>query len=245
MTNPARYYETLNTPPRPVENGRVMPDETVVDAGGFSGTRGPQTLIRNLFRQAVIRVTAGLKVDEILYSKQGQYSDEVRRVFARLVQEADCGVEVENVTLNRVFPPSKTKSAFDEVAAASNTQSTLINKANEYEVETKNKVLAQQAEILAQAETYRTSVVAAVKAESAYFSSINKEYAAAPPSPTASPETVLMALYTSTLSEVLQSQAQESKFILGTNSSGKGRKQLWLKLNPEPRTKAEAKGEEK
>ncbi len=54
-----------------------------------------------------------------------------------------------------------------------------------------------------------------------------------------------MALYTSTLSEVLQSQAQESKFILGTNSSGKGRKQLWLKLNPEPRTKAEAKGEEK
>ena len=141
VTNPARYYETLNTPPRPVENGRVMPDETVVDAGGFSGTRGPQTLIRNLFRQAVIRVTAGLKVDEILYSKQGQYSDEVRRVFARLVQEADCGVEVENVTLNRVFPPSKTKSAFDEVAAASNTQSTLINKANEYEVETKNKVL--------------------------------------------------------------------------------------------------------
>ena len=104
VTNPARYYETLNTPPRPVENGRVMPDETVVDAGGFSGTRGPQTLIRNLFRQAVIRVTAGLKVDEILYSKQGQYSDEVRRVFARLVQEADCGVEVENVTLNRVFP---------------------------------------------------------------------------------------------------------------------------------------------
>ena len=81
-------------------------------------------------------------------------------------------------------------------------------------------------------------MVAEVKAESAYFTSINKEYAS-------SPETVLMALYTSTLSEVLQSQAQESKFILGTNSSGKGRKQLWLKLNPEPRTKAEAKGEEK
>ena len=30
VTNPARYYETLNTPPRPVENGRVMPDETVL-----------------------------------------------------------------------------------------------------------------------------------------------------------------------------------------------------------------------
>ena len=84
--------------------------------------------------------------------------------------------------------------------------------------------LAQQAEILAQAETYRTSVVAAVKAESAYFSSINKEYAA-------SPETVLMALYNQTLADVLE--AQEGKYILGT-VTGEDRKQVRLKINPEP-----------
>ena len=41
-----------------------------------------------------------------------------------------------------------------------------------------------------------------------------------------------MALYNSTLAEVLQAQ-EENKFILGTGNSGK---RVWIKLNPEPKT---------
>lgn len=59
VTNPAKYYETLTMPAKPVDNDRVMPDVVETDANGFTGTRGPQTLVRNLFRQAVIQVTAG------------------------------------------------------------------------------------------------------------------------------------------------------------------------------------------
>ena len=172
VTNPAKYYETLTMPAKPVDNDRVMPDVVETDANGFTGTRGPQTLVRNLFRQAVIQVTAGRKVDDILYDKQTEYSDE-----------------------------------------------------EEYQVQTANDALARQAEILAAAETYRKEAVSTIQAESNYFRSINQEYAV-------SPKTVLMALYNSTLAEVLQAQ-EENKFILGTGNSGK---RVWIKLNPEPKT---------
>lgn len=224
VVNPTKYYESLTMPEKPVDNNQITPDVVETDANGFTGTRGPQTLIRNLFRQAVIQITAGRKVDDILYDKQTEYSDAVSALFSKLLIEADCGMVVESVSLNRVFPPSKTKAAFDEVAAANNTQSSLYNKAKEYQVQTANEAMARKAEILAEAETYRKEVVSTVQAESNYFKSINQQYAL-------SPKTVLMALYNSTLSEVLQSQ-EENKFILGSGSTGK---RVWIKLNPEPK----------
>ena len=72
--------------------------------------------------------------------------------------------------------------------------------------------------------TYSKQVVAEVKAESQYFRSINEAYLA-------SPKTVLMALYNQTLADVLE--AQEGKYILGT-VTGEDRKQVRLKINPEP-----------
>ncbi len=227
VSSPEKYYTALATPLKPVENNLAIDDPVVTDADGFSGTRGPQTLLRNLFRQAVIQVTSSLKVDDILYAKQGQYSDAVMSRFQALVNMADCGISIDNVTLKRVFPPLRTKAAFDDVAAASNTQSTLINKANEYKVQIENDVQARKAEVLASAQTYKLQIVSSVKAESNYFASINKEYQV-------NPGTVLMALYTSTLSEVLQNE-EGSKFILGTGSDGKGSKEVRLLLNPEPK----------
>ena len=102
--------------------------------------------------------------------------------------------------------------------------STLINEAKEYMVRIGNEVKADEVSIIAEAETYRKQVVAEVKAESQYFRSINEAYLA-------SPKTVLMALYNQTLADVLE--AQEGKYILGT-VTGEDRKQVRLKINPEP-----------
>lgn len=230
VNHPERYYTTVATPAAPVVNGVPVDDDVVRDADGFAGTRGPQTLIRNLFKQAVIRVTSQLRVEEVLSQMQVQYTDSVQREFKRLVAETDCGVEIVNVTLERVFPPVSTKAAFEEVSAASNTQSTIENRAREYQVQLENRTLADAAEIIASAETYRKRVVSEVKAESSYFQSIHSEYAK-------NPKTVLMALYTNTLSDVLKNQ--ENIFVLGTGS-GKGSKKLWMKLNPEPKKQAAA-----
>lgn len=235
VSNPAKYYQTLSTPIEPVANGRISGDPEIKDADGFMGTRGPVTFLRNTFQQAVIQATAEFKVDDLLAAGQGRYSELTQRIFTRLLTEADCGITVDTVTLNRVYPPAYTKAAFDQVTAASTTQSTLRNEAETYRVSTENETLAQRAEILAAAETYRKQTVAVMKAETTYFQSINAQYAK-------SPRTVLMALYTSTLTEALQAPA-EDKFILG--SDGKGTKKIWFQLNRENKVKAPQAAEEK
>lgn len=219
VTDPRKYYEHTQTPPRPLDN-----DLLETDSEGYAGRRGPQTMLTNYFRQAVIQVTSSKRVDAILYSEQSAYREEVQRVFAALVDKGDFGVEITGVTLDRVSAPQKTKAAFDEVAAASNTMSTLINEAREYQVRIGNEAESSKVSLIAEANTYKKQVVSEVKAESLYFLSINEAYAA-------SPKTVLMALYNQTLADVLE--AQEGKYILGTGTA-EGRKQVRLKINPEP-----------
>ena len=218
ITNPGKYYESWLTPADP-----TAPDDPEPDDNGYPGRRGPRTQLENRFRQAVITVTAGTNVDDILYNRKTEYQDAVRRAFERLVIEADAGVEVINVSLTSAFAPAKTKAAFDEVAAANNAKETLVNEAEEYRVRTVNEANAGEAALLAEAQTYRQQVIATVKAEKTYFLSILEAYRR-------SPDTVLMALYNQTLADVLT--AIDGKYILGTASTDK---QVRLKINPEPR----------
>ena len=224
VDNPEKYYRNMLTPQFPVENGKVMPDDVFTDADGMTGGRGPVTFLRNLFRRAVITVTASAKVEDILYAGQSKYSDDVRREFARLVAAVDCGITVENVGLNRIYPPMKTKAAFEEVTAAGNTRSALRNEALAYKVEQENEALSASASIMASAEAYKKQVIARLEAQKTYFTKIYEQHRS-------NPGTVAMALYTATLKDVVN-EMQGDKFLLGSQVA---QKKLWMKLNPEPK----------
>ncbi len=224
IDNAAKYYETLLTPAIPVENGKIVPDEEFTDAVGMKGTRGPQTFLRNLFRRAVIDVTAESQVGDILYAGQGAYSEKVQQLFAKLVNDANCGIKIDNVGLNRIYPPRKTKAAFDSVTAAGNVRSQLYSEAEAYKVEVENDTKASVAEIIAAADTYKKQLVSRTEAQEFYFKEIfakHKQYG----------NSVTMALYTAALNEVA-AKLDGDKFILG--SSGE-KKQIRFKLNPEPK----------
>ena len=230
ITDARKYYTSLATPEKPVVNGRIAEDDEVVDADGFSGRRGPRTLLRNLFRQAVVKVSATTKVDDMLRSGQAQYTEAVQREFDELLRKADCGIERESVVLDQVLPPAKTKEAFAEVTAASTTQSTRQNEAEAYRNKIVNEAAAQAAKIEADAATYRTRTIASIEAENKYFVSILKEYRRDPSS-----RSVPMVLYNAALAEAF-AEIQDEKFVL---SSGGDSRQLWLKLNPEPKRTAD------
>lgn len=237
VANPEKYYTALLTPQFPVENGRITPDEVFTDADGMKGTRGPVTFLRNIFRQSVIEVTGGRPVESILYAGQGAFSEAVQRKFSEAVNAADCGIAVVSVSLNRIYPPAKTKPAFDEVTAAGNTRSALRSEAEAYRVEVENEARSSAAAVIAEAETYRTRVKARTEAEKTYFLRILEQYRR-------SPGTVPMALYTAMLNDIAGAVVEGDKFLIGTRGS---KKQLWMKLNPELRKSAAAEpaGEEK
>ena len=230
VENPEKYYCKLLTPQFPVENGKVMPDEEFKDADGMTGTRGPVTFLRNLFRQAVITVTAGEVVNDILYAGQSEYSAAVANEFRRLVNEGNCGIAIDNVALNRIYPPAKTKEAFDEVTAAANRSSAMRSEALAYQKTQENEALAQKRAIIAEAEKYQNRVKKQLEARSIYFKQIMDNQNSG---------TLTMALYTEMLQEVaLSVQGGESdKFVLGPQGGT-----MWMKLNREPKTSAAAQG---
>ena len=233
VIDPKKYYERLTTPVNPVVAGRVLDDDPVADFNGFTSGRGPRTLLKNLFENAVIKVTASEKVDNILFAKKLEYKNRVEELFARMVAGLDCGIQIQNVTLHRAFPPSRTKAAFDEATAAGNASSELRSKALTYKVETENDTKAKAAEIIAAAQAYKSRIVADMKSETEYFKAINAKYKE-------SPRTVLIALYTAALSDALQAST-EDRFIMGSSNK---KRQVWLQLNPEPKNQPKPKAEE-
>ncbi len=224
IANPEKYYTSLLTPQFPVSNGEVMPDDVFTDADGMLSTRGPVTYLRNEFKQAVISVTGESAVNSILYAGQAAFSEAVRRKFSEAVAAGNYGIVIENVALNRIYPPARTKAAFDDVTAAGNTRSALRNEAEANRVEVENEARSTAAAIIADAETYKMRIRAKTEADKTYFLRILEQYRR-------SPATVPMALYTAMLNDIAGSMDGD-KFLLNTKSE---RKQLWLKLNPELR----------
>lgn len=217
IADPQKYYESCLTPQDPREN-----DPTFQYAKTPPTGRGPQTLLKYLFNNAVVSVTASMTIDDILQTKQSEYRDRVMSVFAKSVTDMDIGVVIDNVTLDRVEPPTQTQAAFLEVNTASSTSDTYITEANTFSIRTISQAEAQANAIIAQAESDQKKIVSQLRSESTYFNSILAEY-------DLNSNAVLVALYNDILGEALSGVRE--KYLLGTDSDGA--KQLRMKLNPE------------
>ena len=222
ITNPVKYYNTLEVSPQ-------------IIGSTVSGNDTAKEFLRNLFISKLIEISSTSKVDDLLSSGQALYSEKVQNSFRQAVDDADCGIAVISVTLNRISPPEATKKAFEEVTAANNTVDTLKNEAQAYKVEVENDTLAKKAETIALAENYRREVVSMIRAESNYFESIAAEYRK-------NPETMLTALYNAAIGDAV-SAVEGDRFVLGSTD---GRhKQLRLKLNPDPSASGKQEKESK
>ena len=218
IVDPKLYFESCLTPQNPMDNDELLKD---ID-GGIMGTRGPQTLLRSVLRSCVIKVCAGLPVDNLLYTGKETCREDVQKLFAKTIADMNIGIDIKNLQLIEASAPAGTKRAFAEVTEAKQASSSMIDKAKGYRIKKTSEAESRRAEILAAARTYEKIVVAEAKADSIYFDKIYKQYKL-------SPETVLAPLYNSVLSDVL-SQVQD-KYVF-TRSNGK--QELRLKINPEP-----------
>ena len=229
VSDPRKFYEKV------LSSGDVAAeDENIAEGDVKLGLRGPRTMLKNIFRSAVIQTSAAYKVGDIYDTKRSIYADAVKSVFIKMVNNADLGLVVDDVVLNSITPPTKTAPAFNEVASAMNRKAALKNQAEEYSMQVLNDAAKIRSSIIADAQAYRISIVSSIKAENIYFRNISKEY-------TASPATVLMTLYNNTLSEVLS--AQDGKYIIGTSAP---QREVRIKLNPEaPKRKKDNNAEAK
>ncbi len=229
VINPEVYYKTTMTPPNPEKM-----DEPFTGPDGVArGTRGPQTLLKAILDDCVLRVTAGWTVDAILYNNNNsafRYMKEVESMVAKRVADLGIGVEVLRVDLEVKSPPPQAINAFDNVLHAQQQSDADIQKAKAYETEQRALAESDSVKIISEADSYKKSVVSQVEADAAYFKSILAEYKK-------SPETVTVTLFSQVMADAMAKV--KDKFIV--NSLGSERQEIRLKLNPEPLTAKEKK----
>ena len=229
VVDPERYYKTCMTPLNPEKADDVM----TAPGGERRGTRGPQTLLRAVLDDCVLRVTAGWNVDGILYnnnSSASKYQKTIETMVMKRVADLRIGVEVLRVDLEQKSPPPQTINAFDNVLHAQQQSSAAIQKAEAYKIEQLALAQSESDRIVSEADSYRKRVVSDVSADAGYFKSILAEYGK-------SPDTVTVTLFSQVMAEAMGKV--KDKFIV--NSIGSGRQELRLKLNPEPLTAKEKK----
>lgn len=204
--------------------------------------RGTEATIRNLLSNAVLAETATWSVEDLLATTRtlpdGQIEslkDRVEERLVKLLTEVGLGVQVQSLNLVELQTPQATSEAFRRVNEASETGRAEMLKARTY---AENVVLAAQGlayRIVDEARSYRTSNVERVKADSSYFETVLVEYQR-------NPETMLTALYTDAVSEVLSKV--KNKYVLHTLPGGYQELRLQIGAVPMKDGDAATTGEE-
>ncbi len=168
----------------------------------------------------------------------------------------ECGLSVQNVTLNEMTYPRQVADAFDKFISASQEAKAQVNQAQtladttltqsaggvaralvavlkdpagtEAEAEVLwSRLAGQGQEILASANAYRTSVVAAAEASADYFKRLLPEYRK-------HPDLVVQNLYFDTVQDVID--GIDEKFIL-QGKAGDQSREVRIQLNRDPALK--------
>jgi regulator of protease activity HflC (stomatin/prohibitin superfamily) len=196
-------------------------------------------LLRSLFEDAVVDAMVRYTIDEALLSVD-TIRRHVHRVVQQKLDDVDSGILVTSVQLVEVTWPKQVDEAFQEFVKASQMSSQAVSDAESYAQKTLNEAAggvarllyeklqeadASEAELetlwsqvagqaqdeIAQAQAYRTKVVASAEANANYLLSLLPEYEKRP-------EIVAQRIYMDTVERVL---ATAEKFIVDTGGQTK------------------------
>ena len=139
----------------------------------------PVAVVRDAAQAAMREAVGGMTVDE-LRQQRAVLTDGVKDTLQGILDSYDTGIAVVGVQLRDVQAPEAVRAAFDDVIAAAQDASRLVNDAEGYRNEVLPRSRAEAAELTAQAEAHRESVVAEATGEAARFRAIAAEYRKAP-----------------------------------------------------------------
>lgn len=225
VSDPYQYYIKCMGPEDPRQEDPVLRSDDENDKR-FIGPRGPQTMIKALFENAIIDATTKLTIDEVL---SPEYRKNIENAVKIAIGKENIGITVDEVWFSKPrTPPEAASQAFRAVFDANNFSFSERERAKSYATKTLNEAESQSVKVIADAQAYRTKVVASIQADTKYFKAMLKEYRK-------NPDIVLVSRYTEVLAEVLN--LAEDKFVIRTNEHGN--QEIRLLLNREPIVKKE------
>jgi membrane protease subunit HflK len=169
----------------------------------------PMATLRDAAQAAVREVVGRLTIDGVLSEQRGEVEVEAEEILQQILDDYGTGLAVLAVQLQEVQPPEQVRAAFDDVIAASQDASGIINEAEGYRNELLPGARAEAAELIEAARGYREAKVAESQGKAQRFTALAREYRKAP-------EVTQKRLYLETMESVLPSV---EKVIIGPGTS--------------------------
>ncbi|HKE11165.1 MAG TPA: FtsH protease activity modulator HflK [Myxococcota bacterium] len=140
----------------------------------------PRQTLRDAAQAAVREVVGHTPIDAVLSLKGEQIKAESGQILQRTLDAYESGLLVNGIEIQDAKAPSSVIAAFNEVLAAAQDRSRLVNEAQGYANEVLPKAHAQEAEQREQARGYRESKVAEATGAAERFRALDSEYRKAP-----------------------------------------------------------------
>jgi len=140
----------------------------------------PVPLVRDAAQAAMREEVGRMNVDGVLREHRAELVANAARVLQDILDGYDAGIDIQGVQLIDVQAPNAVRAAFDDVVAANQDASRLVNEAEGYRNEVLPGARAQAAELQAESEAHREAVVAEATGEATRFKAVAEEYRKAP-----------------------------------------------------------------
>ncbi len=145
----------------------------------FAAT-SPEDSLSQALDSALRYVVGHSTMDDVLTSGRAKMRMEVWNELDRIIEPYGIGLEIREVAIQDVRPPTQVRSSFDDAVAAREDEERLIKEAEAYAAEREPRARGEAKRILEDAEAYRQQVTLEATGEVARFDKLLPEYLAAP-----------------------------------------------------------------
>lgn len=168
----------------------------------------PEAMVRDAAQSVMREVVARKPIESILAGERYAVQGEAEALLSEVLAAYETGIQVAQVELLEVQPPTEVRGAFDDVVAANQDKNRQENEARAYENQVLPRAKATASELVESAEAYKQSRIAEAEGENSRFLSLLIEYEKAP-------EITRKRLYLETMEEVL---SKSEKIIMESGS---------------------------
>jgi membrane protease subunit HflK len=166
------------------------------------------TTLRDIAETAVRQVVGARNIDDVLTTEKDRVQTDILLKMILLANSYNTGIEIQNVLLQDVNPPTQVQAAFEDVVRAREDRETTINKAQAYEAAEIPRAEGAAAQIVEAAQGFRDGRIAKAQGEADGFLAILDGYHQ-------SPDVTRRRLYLEAMEEILPGV---TKFILSSEN---------------------------
>jgi len=208
----------------PAESLMVTGDENIIDidfvatwqisdAGKYLfEIRNPEQTIKKVAESAMREIIGRTPIQPALTEARGDIQVKTRELMQHMLDAYNSGVNINEVQLQKVDPPSQVVDAFDDVQRARADKERLRNEAETYRNDIIPIARGEAEKLKQEAEAYKQSVINIATGDAERFLSVYKAYSV-------SKDVTRTRMYIETMQKIL---SKSNKVIIDNDKDGMG-----------------------